>query len=131
MKRIQALFAAALTTALIGLGVFAIGVNAASNTDTVPVTDSPAQTQAATVSVSTAGAATTDQAQAQINQLQNLISQYQTREKQYQTEIQNLSQQAADTKAQADQLQQILLALQQRGVIRITNDGRITIRGGG
>ena len=66
-------------------------------------------------------------AQAQIKQLQNLIAQYQDREKQYQTELARVTQQMNDATAQADQLQQILVALQQRGVIQISADGRISI----
>ena len=122
MKRIQALIAATITTALIIFGVLVIGVNAASNPDSVPVSDSP------TASASTLAAPA--QSQTQIDQLQSLISQYQDREKQYQTEIGNLSQQLSDATQQAQQLQQILVALQQRGVIQISRDGRIFIPGG-
>lgn len=121
MKQFQALIAATLTTILIGLGMLAIGLNATSNPDSVPVSNSPAQ--AATVSTTAAP----DPAQAQIDQLQNLIKQYQDREKQYQSELSTMSQKLSDATAQADQLQQVLMALQERGVIQITRDGRILI----
>jgi septal ring factor EnvC (AmiA/AmiB activator) len=122
MKRFQAMIAATITTGLIVLGMMVIGVEAAANTDTAPVSNSAA---AATV-VPTGS--TTNQIQSQINQLQNLIKQYQSREQQYQTEISKLSQQLSDSGTQVNQLQDILTQLQQRGVIQITADGQIQVR---
>lgn len=124
MKRFQAILAALLTTAFIAFGMVVIGANAASNTNSVPVSNSPSSTTAV---MSPASATNVD---AQLSQMQDLIKQYQDREKQYQTEISNLSQKLSDANAQADQLQQILVALQERGVIQITRDGRILVRGG-
>ena len=128
MKRLQGLIAATIITVLVGFGMLAIGVNAASNPDSAPVSDSPSQ--ASTVS----STAAPGPAQAQITQLQSLIKQYQDREKQYQdrekqyqSELSSVSQKLSDATAEVDQLQQILIALQQRGVIRISNDGRISI----
>ena len=145
MKRLQGLIAATLVTVIIGLGMVAIGVNAASNADSVPVSDSPASASQASGSQASASqvSATTSQIvnvsntaadQAQIDQLQATVKQYQAREKQYQdrekqyqTELAKITQQVNDATARADQLQQILMALQERGVIRISDDGRITI----
>ena len=121
MKRLQALIAATITTALIGFGVLVIGADAASNPNIVPVSNSPVE--ASTVSTGTAST----QVQAELDQLQNLINQYQDREKQYQAELNTLSQKLSDANSQVDQLQQILVELQQRGVIRITRDGRIQL----
>ncbi len=127
MKRLQGLIAATLITGIVGFGMVGIGVNAASNTNTVAVSNSPAQAaQAAQAASSTAS----DQSAAQIAQLQNLIKQYQSREQQYQTEIKSLSQQLSDANATADQARQVLQALQERGIIQITRDGRILLRGG-
>jgi chromosome segregation ATPase len=146
MKRFQGFVAATLVTFIVGFGMVAIGVNAASNTDSVPVNNSPAsassaQTSAANTSGKIVNISNTvaDQSQAQavqgqIKQLQDTLKQYQDREKQYQsreqqyqTELAKVTQQMNDAAAQADQLQQILVALQQRGVIRISDDGRISI----
>jgi biotin-(acetyl-CoA carboxylase) ligase len=124
MKRLQGLIAATFVTGIVALGMVGIGVNATTNPNSVPVSDSPAK--AAQVSTNTAA----DQTSAEIDQLQNLIKQYQSREQQYQTEIKSLSQKLADANATADQAQQILQALQQRGLIQITQDGRILLRGG-
>ena len=124
MKRLQGLIAATFITAIVAVGMVGIGVNATSNPNSVPVSDSPNQT----AQVSTSAAS--DQVSAQIDQLQNLIKQYQSREQQYQNEIKSLSQQLSDANATANQAQQVLQALQERGLIQITRDGRIFLRGG-
>ena len=126
MKRLQGLIAATLITGIVGFGMVGIGVNAASNANSVPVSNSPAQTAQAAQVVTKAAP---DQTSAQIDQLQNLIKQYQSREQQYQTEIKSLSQKLSDANAITDQAQQILQALQERGLIQITRDGRILLRG--
>jgi predicted nucleic acid-binding Zn-ribbon protein len=61
-------------------------------------------------------------AQSQIAQLQAEIQQYQSREQQYQAELD----QAGNL---IQSYQQVLLALQQSGLIRITRDGRILLQG--
>jgi peptidoglycan hydrolase CwlO-like protein len=127
MKRLQGFIAATFITAIVAVGTVGIGVNALSNPNTVAVSNSPAQTTQAT-QVSTKAA--TDQTSAEIDQMQNLIKQYQSREQQYQTEIKSLSQKLSDANATADQARQVLDALQQRGIIQITQDGRIFLRGG-
>jgi peptidoglycan hydrolase CwlO-like protein len=122
MKRLQGLIAATLITGVVALGMVGIGVNAATNPDSVQVNDSPAQTAQAVSG--------TANDRAQVEQLQGLIKQYQAREQQYEAEIRSLSQQLSDANAQANQARQILEALQQRGLIRITSDGQILLRGG-
>ncbi len=138
MKQIIALVAALLVTGLVGLGMLAIGVNAATNPNSVPVSDSPqsAAVSNAPADPSASSARLNDliaqyqarekQYQAQINQLNNLIKQYQSREQQYQTQLNQVN-------AQAQQLQSILLELQRRRIIRILNDGTVQLlvgRGG-
>ena len=129
MKRLQGFIAASFITAIVAVGTIGIGVNALSNPNSVAVSNSPAQAaQSTSAQVSTKAAA--DQTSAQIDQMQNLIKQYQDREKQYQSEIKSLSQQLTDANATADQARQVLDALQQRGIIQITRDGRIFLNGG-
>lgn len=134
MKQILALVAAFLVTSLIGLGMLAIGANAATNPNSVPVSDAPGASSPAV----TAGDAQSQsgqssdlitqyqnrekQYQTQIDQLNNLIARYQSREKQYQTQLDQAT-------TQAQQLQQVLNELQRRGVIRILNDGTIQLLG--
>ena len=127
MKRLQGLIAATFITGIVALGVVGIGVNAVSNPNSVAVSDSPAKAAQAAQAVTNAAA---DQTSAQVDQLQNLIKQYQSRELQYQAEIKSLSQKLSDANGTADQARQILQALQERGIIQITQDGRILLRGG-
>ncbi len=132
MKRLQGVIAATFITGIVAVGMVGIGVNAVSNPNSVAVSDSPANTaqaQTAQAASSAATSAASDQTTAEINQLQSLIKQYQSREQQYQTEIKSLSQKLSDANATADQAQQILQALQERGIIQITRDGRIFLRG--
>jgi hypothetical protein len=134
MKRLQGFIAATFITALVAVGTVGIGVNALSNPNSVAVSNSPASNSLASNSPAQAAQvsskAATDQTSAEIDQMQNLIKQYQSREQQYQTEIKSLSQKLSDANATADQARQILDALQQRGIIQITQDGRIFLRGG-
>jgi len=105
MKRIQALIAAVIITSLIGLGMLAVGVNAALNPNTVPISDAPGFSPTTT--------ATSSQDQAQINRLQNLVAQYQA--------------QLNQANAQIQDYQGLLEQLQQRGIIRINSDGTIQL----
>ena len=118
MKRLQAVLAAALVTTLVAFGMLVVGVNALVNPNSVPVNDTPGL-----AAVAREAPASDAQAQAQINQLQNLVTQYQGREKQYQTQIDQLN-------AQVQQFQDILVQLQQRGIIRLNRDGSIQLRRG-
>jgi peptidoglycan hydrolase CwlO-like protein len=129
MKRLQGLIAASFITTIVAMGTVGIGVNALSNPNTVAVSNSPASNSPAQ-STQVSSKAATDQTSAEIDQMQNLIKQYQSREQQYQTEIKSLSQKLSDANATADQARQVLDALQQRGLIQITQDGRIFLRGG-
>lgn len=135
MKRIQALVAAAVVAGVIGFGMLAIGVNAAFNPNSVPVSDSPdnsvapvdsgdAQSLSQSSDVIAQYQNREKQYQAQINQLNDQIAQYQNREKQYQVQMDQLT-------TQVQQLQQVMNELQRRGVIRILGDGTIQLRGGG
>jgi hypothetical protein len=139
LKQILALITALVVTTTVGLGMLAIGVNAATNPNSVPVSNSPnsavaasnvpanAQTQNAQLNdVITQYQNREKQYQAQINQLNNLIKQYQSREQQYQTQLDQVT-------SQEQALQSILVQLQQRRIIRILNDGTVQLlvgRGG-
>jgi len=133
LKQILALVAAFLVTSLIGLGMLAIGANAATNSNSVPVSDAPGDSSVAISSGAQSPSGQPgdvlaqyqqreQQYQAQINQLNSLISQYQSREKQYQTQLDQATKQAQESV-------QILGELQKRGIIRIMSDGTIQILG--
>jgi septal ring factor EnvC (AmiA/AmiB activator) len=132
MKRIRAVIAAVMITGLVGLGMLAIGANAALNPNTVAVSNAPGDPPAPAV------AATSSQTQTQINHLQDLIAQYQNREKQYQAELnqaktqlqqyQSLLTELNQADTQLQQYQALLAELQRRGLIRVNSDGSIQLR---
>ena len=123
-KPFMAALIALLVTGCVGAAMFAIGGAALVNKNGVQAFDSAAQNSAAN---------SLQQAN-QVAQLQSLISQYQDHEQQYQQREQQLQDQLAQANAQIQQDQQtmqqvqtLLSALQQRGLIRLTDDGRIMI----
>lgn len=125
-KHFSAILIAFLMTAVVGVAMLAIGGAALFNRNGTPVSDSAAQ-----------GSKVADTNLAQTNQtsqLEGLIAQYQDHELQYQQREQQLQEQLAQANAQiqqdqqmVQQVQRLLSALQQRGLITITNDGRINI----
>ncbi len=114
MKRWRPWLAATLITGSVACGMLTIGVAAAVNPKGVP----PSDAAGVAMQVDQGSA----QAQAQMAQLQGLVQQYQAREQQYQAEL-------AQAQSAVNGYQQVLLALQQSGVIRISQDGRISVRG--
>ncbi len=132
MKPLPAILASLAITAVIAIGMLVIGANALLNPNTVPVAN--ASNSAATSGgvaavsdpsvVSTPNGATSDQ---QIAQLQALVKQYQDREAQYQTQLNNAAQQLDQANQQLQSYQQLISALEQRGIIRLDQNGNITI----
>ena len=130
MKHLPAFIAALIITAILGCAMLAIGANALLNKNTVPVANAPANsTSSSDPSSGVVAVSSTDNtAQAQqIQQLQNLISQYQARDQQYQSQMNQLIQQVNQDNSQIQNLQNILVELQNRGLIFIGRDGRILI----
>ncbi len=118
-KRVQALIAALIITGLVACGMLTIGVNALSNTNTVPVQNAPgAQAQPVNVSATSGGSAgSAAQLQQENAQLQDQLNQANAQLGQDQEIIQ--------------QLEAVLNALQQRGLISISPDGHVFINPGG
>jgi uncharacterized protein YlxW (UPF0749 family) len=123
-KTVLPLFAAFLVTAVIGLGMFGIGGNAATNKNGAPVLDSP------TASSSEPGTNQQQTNQATLEQLQNLVQQYQQREQQYQSELSMAQQQINQDETALQQYQQLMALLQSRGIIAIDGQGRIFVPNG-
>ena len=126
-KPMIATLIAIFMTACVAVSIFTIGGAALLNKNSSPTINSPVQAENAS-SVNAA------QQSDQVAQLQNLVSQYQDREKQYQQREQQLQDQLSQANSQLQSAQQtiqqaqlLLEALQQRGVIRISSDGRIFI----
>jgi hypothetical protein len=115
MKRILPFVAAVVITGTLACGALAVGVAAATNPNGVRVSDSPSSASAPTANASLSPSGD------QIAQWQALIQQYQDRERQYQDQL-------VQAQTAIDNYQQILTALQQAGVLRITNDGRLLVR---
>jgi hypothetical protein len=150
MKAFPALLFALVITAIIGISMFIVGGNALLNQNTSPVLNAPpaASTGGSGISNASDPAAAGAAApasdpqlatqQQQIAQMQDLLNQYQAREKTYQTELKQAAQKLSDANSQLAQdnqqiqvFQQVLQALQQRGIIRITQDGTIELLAGG
>ncbi len=140
MKTLPALLFALGITAVVAVAMVVIGSNALVNPNTTPITNSPPSSNVAAVSLNTSSQAADPPAAsqtAQLQQLQALVTQYQDREKQYQSELNQSIQQLNDANtqlqqanAEIQQFQQLLQLLQERGLIRITSDGQIYVRGG-
>jgi septal ring factor EnvC (AmiA/AmiB activator) len=118
-KFLPALFATLGMSIFIALAVLALGLNAFFNRN-VSVVHAAAQPDSQLT-----------QDQATIQSLQATISQYQTRETQYQNELKQAADQISQANQQNMQYQQLIAALQNAGVIRITQDGRVFISNGG
>jgi hypothetical protein len=148
MKAFPALLFALAITAIIAISMFIVGGNALLNQNTAPVLNAPPAAPPASgsggisnASAPAASSASDPQlasAQQQIAQMQVLINQYQAREKTYQIELKQAAQKVSDANAQLAQdnqqiqvFQQVLQALQERGIIRITQDGTIELLQGG
>ena len=126
MKTFPAIMAALFVTLLVGAVMLMIGANALVNPNTVPVNSAPSSAvQGAQDSNVSAVSGPADQAQFQ--QMQNLIKQYQQREQQYKTQLDKAAQTINQDNAQLQNYQQLIDALQQNGIIRITQDGQILL----
>lgn len=144
MKKIPAFFAALLITGVVGLVMIGIGGSAFMNTKTLPIQNSQNTTaivtptaQAQNVMVS----APVDQTQTQA-QTQAELAAYKAQLDQAIQRINDANSQIQSLQSQLDQAnaainaatattqnyQNILLQLQQRGLITIGSDGSITLR---
>jgi septal ring factor EnvC (AmiA/AmiB activator) len=134
MKNFKAIIFAIAITGVVAATMFFIGTNALANKNSVPMADSP---QAAQTSVlANSNSSTVDQSQ--VAQLEALVKQYQDREQQYQSQLNAAAQrinsansQLSQATQELQQYQALLVALQRRGVIRITNSGQIMIPSAG
>jgi hypothetical protein len=119
MRTIPALIAAFLITAMVSGVLLLVGANALLNANTVPVSDSKQASNSST------GIIQMDQHQVQ--QLESRIQQYQQREKQYQTDLNIAAQRINQSNQQIRSYQQLIVALQQAGVIQVSPDGQVMI----
>jgi len=113
MKHVSAIITSLVITAVIGLGIMVIGVNALTNTNTVPLQNSPNSNTTA-------------------NNLSNVSANSAAQSASTSSDVQQLQQQVSDLQSQLDQAgqaiqqyQSLLLVLQQRGVIGIDRNGNV------
>lgn len=117
-KQLPALLAAMAVSLTVGLVIAALGFNAMSNANSVPLKSVPTSNSSGSGD------------QALIQQMQAEISQYQAREKQYQAELQQAAQQLNQAKTQAQQDQSLINALQDAGVIQVMQNGQVFVPSG-
>ena len=117
MKKIPALIAVIITSAVIVLMMMVVGMNALLNPNTVTAASAPGD--------SAATALTGDSAQVQ--QLQARIAEYQSREKQYQSQLNQVEASLQQANSDLQQYQQVVDTLQQVGLIRIDQNGQISL----
>ncbi len=111
-KHLTALITALVITAVIGMGIFVIGVNALTNKNTVPLQNTP-------------GSAVTSS-----NTSANSASSTSTNVQQLQQEVSSLQSQLSQENQAIQQYQSVLQALQQRGLISIDQNGNIFLNRG-
>jgi uncharacterized protein YlxW (UPF0749 family) len=124
-KQVTAFLAAFLISACVALVMLAIGASAMFNPNGVAAANSSASS-AVNVSNTTNSAST----QQQVAQLQAQVAQYQAREQQYQTALNNDNQQLTQATREMQMVQQLLIYLQNHGLITIDSQGQITVIGG-
>jgi peptidoglycan hydrolase CwlO-like protein len=114
-KQIIAFLAAVLITGMIALPMAVVGAAALTNRNSVPVSNSPSTSAAANAPVST-------DAQAQIAQLQDQVAQYQAA-------LQQADAQLNQAASQVQMIQQLLIYLENQGLIQIDSQGHILVTG--
>jgi hypothetical protein len=120
-KQVVAFLAAFFITGVVALAMLIVGANAVLNPNGVAVSNSPA---AVTVSNSTSADSAT------VAQLQSQIALYQSREQQYQSALDSDNQQLQQAAQEMQMIQRLLIYLQNQGLIRIDNQGQISVVGG-
>jgi peptidoglycan hydrolase CwlO-like protein len=109
-KHLSAILAALVITAVIGFGIFTIGVNALTNKNTVPLQNTPN-------SVATTGSTTAADPPSTTT----------TNVQQLQQEVSSLQSQLNQATQVLQQYQSLIQVLQQRGIIVVDQNGNIYI----
>ena len=112
-KYVAPVLVAFAITAFVGIGMFALGMNAFFGKDVQAA-------QAAVVTQAELDAATSDE-------LKALVLEYQDREAQYLAELTQAAGQLDQANTQVSNYQSLLAQLEQAGVIQIDRNGRVTV----
>lgn len=113
-KHVPALVAAFAITAILGTIMLGVGINAKLNKNVIT-----AQAAVDTKLI--------DVQSATPEELRSLIAQYQQREVQYQTELTKAASQLDEANMKVSQYENLILALQNAGVIQINRNGQVTL----
>ena len=113
-KHVPALIAALGITVIVGVLMLGLGVNAMINKNIIP-----AQAASSTDSLNLDTASP--------EELKAIIAEYQSREAQYQKELNQAADQINQANGQLQQYQTFIMDLQNAGVIRIDQNGRVTV----
>ena len=117
MKHLSAILTALVITAVIGLGIFVIGVNALTNTNTVAIQNSPNSSLTASDTVNSNSTGTSAATSSNVQQLQQQVN--------------SLQSQLNQSNQALKQYQSLISVLQQRGIIFIDQNGNIYLPEGG
>jgi len=117
MKHLSAILTALVITAVIGLGIFVIGVNALTNTNTVAIQNSPNSSLTASDTVNSNSTGTSAATSSNVQQLQQQVN--------------SLQSQLNQSNQALQQYQSLISVLQQRGIIFIDQNGNIYLPEGG
>jgi hypothetical protein len=120
-KQVIAFLSAFIITAIVALSMLVVGVNAASNPNSVAASNSATAPAAASVSSGSAASP------AEVARLQSLLAQYQARDQQYQAALASDNQQLAQASQEMQMIQQLLVYLQNHGLIQINSQGQISV----
>ena len=113
-KHVPALIAAFAITAIVGVLMLGLGINALTNKNVIT-----AQAASLTDSINLDDATP--------EELKALITEYQSREAQYQQELNQAADQINQANGQIEQYQSFIMALQNAGVIQINRNGQVTV----
>jgi uncharacterized protein HemX len=116
-KHVPALIAAFGMTAVVGVLMLGLGVNALLNKN-VATAQAAKSTDSLTLDTATP------------EELKTLIAEYQLRETQYQQELSQAVDQINQANGQIQQYQAFIMELQNAGVIRINRNGQVTVMTG-
>jgi TolA-binding protein len=118
MKHASAITTALIITAIIALGIMVVGVSAFTNKNVVPLQNSPNASSAnSSTNLGTNSAQSSGSTSAQVQQLQQQVN--------------DLQSQLSQASQIIGQYQNLILVLQQRGVISIDSNGNIYLPQGG
>ncbi len=115
MKKLPAVIAALVTSALILGTILVVGMN--SYIKSVQAA-SPSGNQTAVATGNTS---------AEVQQLRDLVAQYQSREQQFRDLLQQSQDSASQAQSQLQQYENLFVQLQQMGVIRVDNSGQVSV----